>query len=107
MARPATERNPRGDERIGPARCLEMILGKADGRQQLNRDSCTAIREAIDAHNFADVVPIDGTEGGRVREGDKKPHVLLVTSGVSSEITSATARIHSGKHFVELVVHWL
>jgi hypothetical protein len=40
-----------------------MILdGKADGRQEVDRDSYTAIREVINPHNFADVVSIDSTE---------------------------------------------
>jgi len=85
-----------------------MILhGKADGRQQVDRDSFTAIREVIDPHNFADVVSIDRAEGVGIGEGDKKPQMFLVASVVSSEIASATAGIHGGEHLVEFLDRWL
>jgi hypothetical protein len=84
-----------------------ILYGKADGRQQVDGDSFTAVREVIDPHNFADVVSIDSAEGVGIGEGDKKPQMLLVTSAVSSEIKSTTARIHSGEHLVELLDRWL
>jgi hypothetical protein len=85
-----------------------MILhGKADGRQQVDRDSFTAIREVIHPHNFADVVSIDSAEGVAIGKGDEKTQMLLVTSAASSEIKSTTARIHSGEHLVELLDRWL
>lgn len=72
-----------------------IVHRKADGCKQADRNSGAAPREMVDSHHFADVVSIDGTRDDRIGDGDKKPQSLLVTSGVSSKITPATARIRS------------